>query len=382
METILRRGFEAEDRQRVENEAIASATANSDSHLSDYKRHPNSYGGRYVATDLFKETFPAFRNSREARNRYNVPVHNAAAVLASEQLRRLLDEAPTADARTALLLTGVPGAGKTTSVLASNTFPEGHRAVYEGQLARPETAFQKIEQALRRGYGVAIAVAHASPADALRNTLHRFAHDGRGASIGTTTEIQATLPTTLETVRERYSNDEVAFLIFDNRDRANSHILVGWNHLPILRSEGHRESIEQQLRTELERQWRGGLISVEAFRQAHGAAPLGPYLGLGKTGPGEHEADEARSGIPPGNRAAAFAHLRPSEALKRHPELAGSYNALNAVTSPENSIPLREQHRVLATAQARLYDEINRGLTHRLDARGRGPTIDIGDTSR
>lgn len=382
METILLRSFDAEDRQRVQSDAIASATANTDTHLSDYKRHPNSYSGRYVATDLFKETFPAFGDSREARNRYNVPVHNAAAVLASEQLRRLLEEPPTSEARTALLLTGAPGAGKTTSVLASNAFPKGHRVVYEGQLARPETAFQKIEQALRRGYGVAIAVAHASPADALRNTLHRFVHDGRGASIGTTAGIQAALPTTLQAVRERYSNDEVALLIFDNRDRANSHILVGWNHLPILRSEGHRESIEHQLRTELERQWRGGLISVEAFRQAHGAAPLGPYLGLGKAGPGEHQADDARPGIPPGNRAAAFAHLRPSEALKRHPELAGSYAALNALVSPQHDMPLREQHRVLSAAQQHLYADISRGITHQLATPGRGAIIDIGDTSR
>ena len=378
---MLRRSFDAADRQSVQNEAIASAITNTEKHISDYKRHPNSYAGRYVATDLFKETFPAFRDSREARNRYNVPVHNAAAVLASEQLRRRLDQAPAPDARNVLLLTGAPGAGKTTSMLASGVFPEGHRAVYEGQVARPEIAFQKIEQALQRGYSPTIAVAHATPIDALRNTLHRFHHDGRGASVRAIADIQGALPTTLQTVRERYSKDEVSFLIFDNRDRSKPHILVGWNHLSILRSEGHREEIEQTLRDELERQWRGGLISVEAFRQAHGAASLGPYLGLGRAGSAEQQAHDARPGLSPGDRAAAFAHLRPSEALKKHPELAGSFEVLNALVLPGQALSRQQQHRVLAKAQERLYNEISRGVSHHLQS-GRDPIADIGDVSR
>lgn len=49
--------------------------------LDQYARLEQSLGGRYISADLFKETFDPYNRSR---------VHNAAAVLASEQRRRVL----------------------------------------------------------------------------------------------------------------------------------------------------------------------------------------------------------------------------------------------------------------------------------------------------
>ena len=83
-----------------------------------YVADPRSFGGRYIAADLFKETFAAYAESRESRNRYNAPVHNSAAVLSAEQFRRVLRQADDPARDTVVLLTGIPGAGKTSSVLA------------------------------------------------------------------------------------------------------------------------------------------------------------------------------------------------------------------------------------------------------------------------
>lgn len=140
LEPIARQQFAEPDRARVQDEAIASAIGRTEWHIQRYRQDPRSFGGRYVAADLFKESFEAFAASKDARNRYNTPVHNAAAVLSAEQLRRLLAEpAPERDA--VVFLTGVPGAGKTSSVLTSNEagFPSHYRAVFEGQLVRPES---------------------------------------------------------------------------------------------------------------------------------------------------------------------------------------------------------------------------------------------------
>ena len=59
--------------------------------LAAYRVHPDTHGGRYVAADMMKEVFPEFSASREGRTTYNIPLHNSAAVLASEQFRRAVE---------------------------------------------------------------------------------------------------------------------------------------------------------------------------------------------------------------------------------------------------------------------------------------------------
>ena len=194
LEPIRVARFEELDRAKVQDEAIASATNNTEEHIRRYIADPLSHGGRYVAADLFKETFPAFAQGPESRNRYNAPVHNAAAVLSAEQFRRRLADDRDPQQRLAILLTGIPGAGKTTSVLRGGELPADVRVIFEGQLVRPETTIPKVEQVLEAGLAPIIVVAHAMPEDALRNTLRRFAVHGRGAGIKVMADIQAGLP--------------------------------------------------------------------------------------------------------------------------------------------------------------------------------------------
>jgi hypothetical protein len=360
VESIARRSLDGEDRMRVQEAAAASAQSNPESHLAEYAAHPDSFAGRYVSADLMKETFAAYRETPEARNRYNAAVHNAAAVLASEQLRRLLSIGPDAGAELVVLLTGIPGAGKTSAVITEQAFPEGHRAIYEGQLAKPETAFQKLDQVLQSGHQPVIVAVHAAPEDALRNTLRRFDIEGRGASIAVMADIQGRLPDAMEAVLQRYGTS-VDIAINDNRDRRNPRTLAGWEHIAVLRSEGGRDAIEQRLRAELERQ--RGAISIAAWRQAHGASPLGPYLGLARQGASQRSAHDAGSGLQGSDRAAAFVHQRSAEALKAFPELAGSFQAVAAVAveAVKRGLSLRAQQDLTAAAQERLHGYLAQG---------------------
>lgn len=149
-----------------------------------YRRDDRSMEGRYVAAELFKKTFEEFSVSNESRNRYNGPVHNSAALLSAELVRQHLADKTDPKRDTVILLTGVPGAGKTASVMVRDQgLPEHVRAVFEGQMSNPVTAIDKVQRILDAGLRRVIQVVHALPETALANTLKRFEEEGRGASI-------------------------------------------------------------------------------------------------------------------------------------------------------------------------------------------------------
>ena len=91
--------------------------------LAAYRAHPDTHGGRYVAADMMKEVCPEFSASREGRSTYNIPLHNSAAVLASEQFRRAVADMSHPERDTAIFLTGIPGAGKTSAILDNDQTP-------------------------------------------------------------------------------------------------------------------------------------------------------------------------------------------------------------------------------------------------------------------
>ena len=270
-QAIRRRTFEQADQQAVQDAVIEAVERDPERFLRAYVADERSYGGRFISADLFKEQFAQFAHSKESRNRYNTPVHNAAAVLAAEQYRRVVADGSEPWRDKVIFLTGIPGAGKTTSVLRDRQFPDDCRAVFEGQLSRPAPGIAKIWQAVDAGWKPQILAVHALPENALENTLIRFDEYGRGASINVMAEIQGGLPDGLQEVRERFG-DAVALYIVDYRDRAHPKMFEGWENLDVLRSEGNHEYIKQRLATALEQQ--RTRISESAWRQAKSLAPL------------------------------------------------------------------------------------------------------------
>src|SRR6476620_3049822 len=109
IEKIRRVNFEGEGRNEVQEEVAQAVEANPDEFIERFKVLPQSLGGRFISSDTFKETFEQYRESNESRNMFNSAVHNCAAVLASEQLRRVLQEKPEPGRDRVMLLTGVPG---------------------------------------------------------------------------------------------------------------------------------------------------------------------------------------------------------------------------------------------------------------------------------
>lgn len=301
LEPIRKNGYPQADRTAVEDSVIAAVQANPDRFISAYVDDQRSFGGRYVCADLFKETFPEYAASPDARNRYNGPVHNSAAVLSAEQFRRVLSGPADPGQDTVYFLTGIPGAGKTSSILVAGRLPPDAAMVFEGQLSNPETTKEKLGQVLQAGLRAHIVAVHARPENALENTFKRFSEIGRGASINVMSSIQGNLPESLREVRDSHLGASVDITIFDYRDRSNPSTLRGWSHLSVLESEGNHEQIKQRLTDALEGHRAAGRITDACYRQARGDAPE-PVRAMDRNGNAGHEEDVDRPGVSGGHR--------------------------------------------------------------------------------
>jgi hypothetical protein len=340
LETIQRRQFSDPDRMSVQESIARAVERDPDRFIDRYLNMEQSLGGRYVSADLFKETFEQYGASKDSRNRYNAPVHNSAAVLASEYLRRLINAPGQQEQDTVILLTGIPGAGKTSSVLKGSALPEHFRAVYEGQLSNPETALGKVLQVLDAGLKPIIVAVHATPERALLNTLRRFENVGRGASIGVMVTIQAGLPDSLQIVRDSFG-DKVTLQIMDRRVFHEPRELEGWQYLPLLRSEGSHEHIKQRLHQALENHRAAGRIGESAYRQSlgqvHGPENQGMDTSVGRG----HEGPRHERSRTPENRQEDLLTATPATT---NPE-PGSPAARETTTYQLRSEELRRQRR-------------------------------------
>ncbi|MBT2326386.1 zeta toxin family protein [Variovorax paradoxus] len=135
------------------------------------------------------------------------------------------DSDPNRD--TAIFLTGIPGAGKTSAVIGSG-FPANARVLFEGQLNRPEPTMEKIQAALDAGLTPVIIAVRVTPELALRRTFQRFEEYGRGAGINVMADIQAGLPDGLRKVHDRFG-DAVQLTVLDNRFPGQRKALQGGN---------------------------------------------------------------------------------------------------------------------------------------------------------
>jgi hypothetical protein len=287
LEPIFRREFAEIDRMELQETVARRVEAAPDFFLKKYEQDPRSFAGRYVCSDLFKELFPEYSRSKEARTRYNAVVHNSAAVLAAAQFHRLVSD-PARPGNQVVFLTGIPGAGKTSSIISGGDLPPQTRVVFEGQLWKPETTFPKIQAALGAQLSVAVVVVHSTPERALENTFIRFSDIGRGASTKLMAEIQAGLPNGLAEIKKAYGGI-VRLLIHDNSDNKNIIKAQGWHNLPMPAREGNYAQIKQRLDIHLQRCLAAEKISDACCRQAKGIVDESPVLSVTVAGVGRME---------------------------------------------------------------------------------------------
>lgn len=338
LEPIKRLQFDSAERNTVQEKVARAVEANPQQFLEAYRKlnHAdgiNSFNGRYIGADLFKETFEDYRATKENRNLFNTPLHNSAAVLASAQLKAVINEKGNKERDQVVFLTGVPGAGKTSSIMQGNALNPHHKAVFEGQLSNIETTIPKIQSVLDAGLKPVIVVVHVKPENALDNTLTRFKETGRGASVNTMANIQGNLFDGLAAVNKEFGN-KVEVNIIDLRDRLQPKHLKGWHNLPILQSEGNYEAIKQKLTDRIEQYREQGKINEPAYRQAIGKAPDRIYGRVDTKNYGQPHQNDAGRGLSQGSGEKS--HLKSSTNLSNNPYAAGKSIALTQAQSAQN----------------------------------------------
>lgn len=115
-------------------------------------------------------------------------------------------------------------------------------------------------------------------------------------------DIQGNLPLGLEEVR-KHIGDRSNFAILDNRVEFIT--LLGWEHLPKLRSEGSSDEIRSKLEGALNDWISRGIITKQSYDQAFGRVPEGidAYFAraYGESNDRIAGADEVRSKLPQKN---------------------------------------------------------------------------------
>jgi len=370
MEKISLRGFTDPVKIEVEAKAIERATQHTEQVLNEYALRPDTFGGRYVCADSFKELMPGFAQSRESRSALNGAVHNAAAVLSSEQFRRIVDQGPTSDRDTVVFVTGIPGAGKSSSVVSS--IQNSAAVVFEGQMSRPDPVIQKIDQALQKGFKVEIVAVHVAPEVALERTNARYLDpaNGRGASLNVMADIQGNLPAGLRQINERF-RDRVQLTVLDNNP-GQQKTYDGWNSIRELEKEGNRDDIYEKLTRALDRGYRESRYSTGFYVQAAGREPPGMEAGTGPQDgrgiqtygdrPGVPETDPKHDALN-AEKAQTFRRETPEKALQQHPELAPAYGFVRACEAKVEADGLNEAQRTVVMARVRenVAQRIERG---------------------
>ena len=296
IESVALRGFNDADKVGVELQISDAVTSDPARFIELYKSDPRAHGGLYINVDLFKETFEPYRQSKESRGAYNLPVHNSATMLASALFRQNLETAQSkikegkADQNRVILIAGTPGAAKSNFVKAVIANDPSVACIYEGQLDELELAKSLTAQSLAMGMEVNILAVHSKAIDALDASLQRFEAVGRGATIDDIAASITTLPSNLELIAQAYG-EAVKLTIVDRSDPKNPLIAQGWDHLPKLISEGNYETIKQRLTDHLERRYQSRSIGQAVYSHALNRSSERPLLQDAGKSPGRNVPD-------------------------------------------------------------------------------------------
>jgi len=301
------------DRANVQRRVVEAVQADPERFLAAYAAHKDSHGGRYVCADLMKDVIPEYAASKETRGRYNAVVHNAAAVLAAEQYRRVISDDSDPARTEAVFVTGMPGAGKTSTVQnaamkAGDRLSPDIRVLYEGQLVDAASSAVKVGQALDAGLSLTIVAVLPRAEQALEFSFKRFEEYGRGAGVGVMARIQEGTPDGLNGLLERFG-DKVSIEVHDVRDRNKPVMYKGQAGIDVWKEELSHGSVRERLTNEFERRRSAGLVSDDAQRQFQGEPPYPDRFAVHSRDAGRGSGNVSGRSEPEGNGSPSLLSL-------------------------------------------------------------------------
>lgn len=242
MEEIIKKENQSKEMQQIEELFINSAVFHTDDHILKYLSYDSSLGGRYINSDLFKETFPMYAESVESRNKYHFIVHNSSAVLAKELFLRVVK---SKDIKKCIFVGGIPGSGKSYFVqsLISADVIADDVMIYDGNLSAP-SIMEDIATALDKGKEVSIVIINPTLELSQRNIINRCNEVGRDISFRAVATIGSGLAKRLKEIHQQFPN--IPLTIYDKQNNFDVNCLVGWKYLSLL-DKGNYDEIMSQL---------------------------------------------------------------------------------------------------------------------------------------
>lgn len=252
----------APELKSTEDFFIADAEEHMEEHFAKYRALESSIDGKYVCSDLFKETFPLYAASVESRSKYNRTVHNSAACLASEYFDRLVS---SDEVKKCIFLSGVPGAGKSYLIqsIATKGEIDGESInlddimIYEGDITTP-TIYEKLDKCVQYGKEIFVIIVNPTLELAQRNAIKRKFEIGRGASCETMARIISKIPKAIVDIIGKYKielgiyNKKSNYDIEFNVGKEYAHELNRGNYDEILAElQKYRTIILEEMKNEL-----------------------------------------------------------------------------------------------------------------------------------
>lgn len=241
---IKKLNIELTDEQKeMENKFIESAVINTDIHIQEYLKLPQSMNGRYICSDLFKETFTEYKKDLESRKKYASIVHNSSAVLANELFQSMVKND---NIHSCIFLSGVPGGGKSfliQSLNMANLIPND-TMIYEGDITSL-TIFDKMKLVVQNNKTIEILIVNPTLELAMINAIKRSFEQGRGASCHTMARIISEIPNTIKKIFIDFPN-HVSLGIYNKKTNFDIETLHGLENINLL-EHGSYEDVKEKL---------------------------------------------------------------------------------------------------------------------------------------
>lgn len=229
-----------EDLARIQDFFINDAEENFQSHYNTYRLLESSINGRYVCSDLFKETFPLYTESIQSRSKYSEIIHNSAACLAGEYFNQLVT---SGNIKNCIFLSGVPGGGKSyfiQSVALSGKLDDS-TMIYEGDITTP-TIYEKLDKCVENGIEINILIVNPTLELAQRNAINRHFEIGRGASCETMARIMSRIPNAIRDISKKYN---IELGIYNKTTNYDIHPTIGLQYISTLEHGTYEEILKE-----------------------------------------------------------------------------------------------------------------------------------------
>jgi len=265
-----------DDQRLVEQKVAAEVQKDLENYIRLYDEMRESLGGWYICSDLVKELFEPYSESKDSRTKYSYAVHHTSSVVSAEILcRRLgsvenvlaqLRQNKKGQASQISLVTGPPGAGKTVATARGSLFS---KCVFETNISDHEVGQRRVQEILDAGWQPTILAVFADPLTCLDRVVRRASNEGRVVRCEAIARIHACLPDTLIMLNRKFGANLEIGIIDNSRDFSMPQYFDGLAPLNSLRCKEDSGKLRKMLIRTLDQKY-APTISEQIYAEIRG----------------------------------------------------------------------------------------------------------------